>query len=210
MTMCDAEICLWCSHLLTHSPFLGIGELWTLPLQSFWNILKTDVMLVTIVTQFGSFVIGLPWILSNAPASALRMSAGIGAQLCVSGNWQLSLWLDTRDLVSYLFSEVLVFGGCCQVECHSLADLIVISGKQQSQGPEDFLLGREVAGCEVAHRLQQFLISQGLQGLNHGNWKVRSQSSGSDSAVTSLWRTQAFHLCLQWKHTHNRHKCVKT
>lgn len=70
------------------------------------------------------------------------------------------LSLDTHRLVSYLFSEVLIFGGCCQVECHSFADLIVIPGEQQGQRPEDFLLSGEVAGCKVAHSLQQFLISQ--------------------------------------------------
>jgi len=68
-----------------------------------------------------------------------------------------------------LFPEMLISGGCGQVKHHSLAHLAVIPHEQQGQGPEYFLLGREAAGCEVIHGLQQFLISQRLQSLNQGN-----------------------------------------
>lgn len=78
----------------------------------------------------GVSIPGPLWTLSNPPASAFWVSARTRAQLYVNGKCLLSLWLARHDLASHLFSEVLIFGGCCQVEGHSLADLTVASGEQ--------------------------------------------------------------------------------
>lgn len=92
----------------------------------------------------------------------------------------------------YLFPEMLASGGGCQVKRHRLTSPTVLPSQEQSQRPEYFLLrGWEAAGGKVTHGLEQFLVSQWLQSLNHQNWRERrKQKSLSVGKVACLLQIQ--------------------